>query len=119
MVFRNDKEVDDARPGLAEVLEALGIDTYGWPDTEYGGWKNVRCPFHDDKRASATVNMREGAFNCNACDVKGDVWSIIMGQKGLDFRGAVQWATNNVGYAGNRMSRSFAAAEPYKPSWLD
>lgn len=29
---------------------------------------HVRCPFHDDQRASASVNLTKRVFHCSACD---------------------------------------------------
>ena len=38
----------------------------------------VKCPYHDDKRASAGVFMADNGwyFKCQACGAKGDVWDI-------------------------------------------
>ena len=56
------------------------------------GWVKMKCCFHDDSHASAAVNIEENAFKCFACDVKGDVYDIIMDQEGLDFVKAVKFA---------------------------
>ena len=32
---------------------------------------NMRCPFHDDRKASLSLNLDEGTFNCHACNEKG------------------------------------------------
>ena len=55
------------------------------------------CPFHDDSHASATVNLDENAFNCFGCGVKGDTYSIIMEQEGIDFREAITFAERITG----------------------
>lgn len=56
------------------------------------GWVKMRCCFHDDSHASASVNIEENAFRCFACDIKGDVYDIIMDQEGVDFVKAVKFA---------------------------
>lgn len=35
------------------------------------GWAWGRCPFHDDKNPSFTVNLELGAYKCMACRVHG------------------------------------------------
>lgn len=51
----------------ADVMRAL-FDHWGWslPRSD-GRWQTVKCGVHDDTRASARVNMAEGAFICLAC----------------------------------------------------
>ena len=34
----------------------------------------VRCPFHNDRNPSCSVNRTKGVFNCKGCGVKGDVF---------------------------------------------
>lgn len=49
------------------------------------GWRSMRCPFHSDRHASATVNNEANAFNCFTCDIKGDIFKVVMIQEGVDF----------------------------------
>ena len=35
----------------------------------YDGEHHVRCPFHNDERASASVNTEKRLFHCQACDI--------------------------------------------------
>lgn len=56
------------------------------------GWVKMKCCFHDDTHASATVNFTDNAFKCFACDVQGDVYDIIMEREGLSFVKAVKFA---------------------------
>ena len=44
---------------IAPILEHYGGKTI--PDRY--GWQKIKCPFHDDSHASATVNLEENAFN--------------------------------------------------------
>lgn len=39
------------------------------PDS--GGWQAVRCPFHDDRRASGSINPDKGFYRCHGCGVNG------------------------------------------------
>lgn len=49
------------------------------------GWRSMRCPFHSDRHASATVNNEANAFNCFTCEIKGDIFKVVMIQEGVDF----------------------------------
>lgn len=53
-------------------------------------WRPVRCPFHDDRQASAGVS-EGGGFVCHGgCDIKGDPISVVMKKEGIDFVGATR-----------------------------
>ncbi len=39
------------------------------------GWTPIKCPFHDDSQASASVCLT--GFNCHACGIKGDLISLV------------------------------------------
>lgn len=75
-----------ARPSIAKVLKHYGAERV----PEGRGWRAMRCPFHDDSQASASVNGE--AFNCHACGVSGDAFKIIMEQENCDFKAAVRLA---------------------------
>ena len=61
------------------------------------GWRKMQCPFHDDSHASAGVNHEKDIFNCLACDISGDVYSIIQKIEGVGFREAKLRAEEIVG----------------------
>lgn len=77
------------RPLIGPVLESYGAvlrDRYGW--------QPIRCPFHDDRTASASVSLEDGAFACHACDVRGDVYACIMAYNNCDFKEALEIGDN-------------------------
>ena len=47
-----------------------------------GGWRKMRCPFHEDGTASATVNLDTNRFKCFGCGVSGDTYDLIMHRQG-------------------------------------
>src|SRR5882672_3577633 len=72
---------------IAEVLESYGADVpRGY------GWKALRCPFHPDSRASASVHIGDGLFKCHACDIKGNAVQVIMRHEGVSYADAVERA---------------------------
>lgn len=73
------------RPSIIAVLARYGADV-----RERSGWQPLRCPFHDDQTASASVNVDIGGFKCLACGVSGDVYKLLMEQEGISFREAAE-----------------------------
>lgn len=84
------------------------LEHYGATVREREGWAKLRCPFHDDGHASATVNVEENAFNCFGCGVKGDTYSIIMEQERVGFREAVKIAEGITGESSTTLRASGA-----------
>lgn len=83
-----------ARVPLERLLEHYHAEV---PLVAYGNaWVSMKCPWHDDSTASASVNLVEGRFACHACDVQGDVLDIVQ-QVGLasDVREAKQWIADH------------------------
>lgn len=54
------------------------------------GWASCRCPFHDDKHASASANLCTGGFRCHGCDAKGDLVAFHQRITGSSFKEAVR-----------------------------
>lgn len=50
-----------------------------------------RCPFHDERTASFSVNGVEKWFRCFGCGAKGDMITFVRETEGLDFVGAIEW----------------------------
>ena len=50
----------------------------------------ARCPWHNDKRPSLTVNQERQTWKCWPCDVGGDVFSFVMRRDGVDFPSALR-----------------------------
>jgi len=46
------------------------------------------CPWHDDKTPSLSVDRTKGLYNCFGCGESGDVFSLVMKMKGVDFKQA-------------------------------
>ena len=50
-----------------------------------------RCPFHDERTPSFSVNAVDKLYYCFGCGVKGDLITFVRETEGLDFVGAVEW----------------------------
>lgn len=78
---------------IVRVLEHYGF-TIG---SNRGGWQSVRCMFHNDHIKSARLNIDKGGFRCFACDMAGDVYSLIMKREGVNYGEALKIAERITG----------------------
>lgn len=53
------------------------------------GWAQARCPFHEDRAASLSVNLVHGGWRCFAGCGQGDLLSFHERLTGMGFRDAV------------------------------
>jgi len=56
-----------------------------------GGRFMGRCPFHEERTGSFSVNGVDKLYYCFGCGVKGDMITFVRETEGLDFVGAVEW----------------------------
>jgi DNA primase len=56
-----------------------------------------RCPWHNDRRPSMTVNQERQTWKCWPCDIGGDVFSFIMRRDGVDFPTALKSLAETAG----------------------
>ena len=50
-----------------------------------------RCPFHEERTPSFSVNPSLGLYHCFGCHKGGDVITFVRETQGLDFAGAIEW----------------------------
>jgi DNA primase len=50
-----------------------------------------RCPFHEERTPSFSVNPSLGLYHCFGCHEGGDVIKFVRQTQGLDFTGAIEW----------------------------
>lgn len=70
---------DDPEADLLAVF-----DHYGLPTPRYGEHP-MKCPVHDDRVASASVNRAKGLWHCHACGAGGDAVSLVAGRESMDY----------------------------------
>jgi DNA primase len=50
-----------------------------------------RCPFHEERTPSFSVNPSQGLYYCFGCHKGGDLISFVRETQGLDFAEAIEW----------------------------
>src|SRR5262245_7569416 len=50
-----------------------------------------RCPFHEERTPSFSVNGADGFYKCFGCQRGGDTIRFVQEMEGLDFVGAIEW----------------------------
>lgn len=98
---------------IAAVLEHYGA-TVSVAET---GWRSMRCPFHDDRTASASVNLELNAFACHACDARGDAVKLIETQENLGFVDAIEFARSVLGQSVEEVSRPAKKRQRKQARW--
>src|SRR3954464_5872236 len=56
-----------------------------------GGRFQGRCPFHEDRSPSFSVNAVDKLYYCFGCGAKGDLITFVRETEGLDFAGSMEW----------------------------
>src|SRR5215218_6328460 len=56
-----------------------------------GGRFMGRCPFHEERTPSFSVNGVDKVYYCFGCGAKGDLITFVRETEGLDFAEAVEW----------------------------
>lgn len=62
-----------------------------------GGRYWARCPIHNEKTPSFTIDEVRGTYHCFGCNASGDVFSFIQEVEHLDFKEAVQFLAKRAG----------------------
>jgi DNA primase catalytic core len=70
---------------LERLVTARGVEL-----RKRGGELVGRCPFHEDKTPSFSVNVSKNLFVCFGCGAKGSVVDFVMKSQGISFRHAVE-----------------------------
>src|SRR3954463_14321770 len=87
MALIKDASVDEVK-AAADILAVVG----GRTQLRKAGPRYVaRCPFHEERTPSFSVNAVEKFYYCFGCGVKGDVITFVRETEQLDFAGAVEW----------------------------
>ena len=79
----------DQVKAAADMVEIVGART----QLEKVGarWTDGRCPFHEERTPSFSVNAADKLFYCFGCGMKERPDHVREGDRGLDFVGAIEW----------------------------
>lgn len=98
----NDREAWTRRVVAIRQL-ALSAVIGRWVTLKKVGPEHVgRCPFHEDRTPSFTVNDKKGFFHCFGCLAHGDLIAFVTRHTGLGFRKAVELIEAESGLSGSR-----------------
>jgi len=82
---------DDKEQQLVAVF-----DHYELPEPRYGE-QMFKCPVHDDRKPSASVNRSKGLWHCHACGAGGDAIALLQANEGWGYRQAAEFLTQLTG----------------------
>ncbi|MFN8639676.1 MAG: DNA primase [Dehalococcoidia bacterium] len=87
--------IDDVKARL-DIVETVGA--YVADLKRVGRTYKARCPFHNERTPSFTVDPERGTWHCfGACSTGGDVIGFVQRAEGLDFREALRVCAERAG----------------------
>jgi DNA primase len=82
-----DSSVDTVK-AAADFVDVVGARTQL---RKSGGRYTGRCPFHDERTPSFSVNAVDKLYYCFGCGAGGDLIKFVRETEGLDFAGSIEW----------------------------
>ena len=87
-VARIKQESVEQVKAAADMLDVVGARTQL---RKAGARYTGRCPFHEERTPSFSVNPVDKLFYCFGCGKGGDLISFVRETENLDFAGAIEW----------------------------
>jgi DNA primase catalytic core len=113
--FLQEFEKDEIK-GRVDIV--MLFDSFGVELTAKGKGFAGRCPWHDDKEPSLSVDREKGLYHCFGCGESGDVVSLVQKVRSVGFRDALEYLKTHTGStpsngkrASRRMDRASAATQ--------
>ena len=82
-----DSSVDEVK-AAADIVAVISARTQL---RKVGGRYSGRCPFHEERTPSFSVNAVDKLYYCFGCGAKGDLITFVRETEQLDFAGAIEW----------------------------
>jgi DNA primase len=83
----NDASVEEVK-AVADMVAVVSARTQL---RKVGGRYTGRCPFHEERTPSFSVNAPDKLYYCFGCGAKGDLITFVRETEQLDFAGAIEW----------------------------
>jgi DNA primase len=87
-VARIKPESVEAVKAAADILDVIGARTQL---RKAGARYTGRCPFHEERTPSLSVNPVEKLYYCFGCGAGGDLITFVKETENVDFAGAIEW----------------------------
>ena len=82
-----DSSVDAVKAAI-DMVEL--VSAYTQP-RKAGSRYTARCPFHEERTPSFSINAIDKLYYCFGCGAKGDLITFVRETEGLDFAGSIEW----------------------------
>jgi DNA primase catalytic core len=113
--FLEEFEKDEIK-GRVDITALFG--SFGVTLTAKGKGFVAKCPWHEDREPSLSVDREKGLYHCFGCGESGDVVSLVQKFRGVGFREALEYLKGHTGFTPvngkrtpRRMDRASAAAQ--------
>jgi DNA primase len=73
------------------VADMVAVVSGRTPLRKVGGRYTGRCPFHEERTPSFSVNATDKLYYCFGCGAKGDLITFVRETEQLDFAEAIEW----------------------------
>jgi DNA primase len=93
MARLTDETVNEVK-AAADIVELVSART---ALRKVGGRYTGRCPFHEERTPSFSVNPVDKLYYCFGCGARGDVITFVRETEQLDFNEAVEWLAERFG----------------------
>jgi DNA primase len=94
----------EAVKGAADMVDVVSGRT---PLRKVGSRYTGRCPFHEERTPSFSVNAVDKLYYCFGCGAKGDLVRFVEETENLDFVGAIEWLAERL-----RITLEYEEASP-------
>jgi DNA primase len=84
---------------VVDAADMVALVSARTPLRRVGARWTGRCPFHEERTPSFSVNSERKLFHCFGCGKGGDLIAFVRETEGLDFAEAVEWLAERSGVA--------------------
>ena len=98
---------DSSVDAVKAAIDMVDLVSAYTPLRRVGARYSARCPFHDERTPSFSVNAVDKLYYCFGCGAKGDAITFVREKENLDFSGAIEWLADRF-----RVSLEYEEASP-------